>query len=290
MVDHLRKRMVLLMLMVMVSATFIVTACDTLIAPVLDTELDNPIDPDSPETFVDPETSILSGPADGSTITTSSATFTYESNADLYQWSLLGTVWDGEWSEWTETASVTLEYLNEGEYLFQVRSAYDPGEGVPTEIDSSSASVTFIVDAVSGPSLVLSPLLIETTIGATFEIELVAEEVTDLMAVKAVIQYDPTKLTVEEVREGDFLSSTGGSLASFFDVDTVSGTIEINIGTAAGSPVGVSGTGTVVIIKLKGLVTSESHLTFDNGNVEMRDAANNPMAISMLINSAIHVQ
>ncbi|MFC1628184.1 cohesin domain-containing protein [Gemmatimonadota bacterium] len=287
---HLRRRLVSLILVMLASTTFVVTACDTLIAPVLDTELDNPIDPDSPDTYVEPETSIISGPTDGSTITTSSATFTFASNADLFQWSLLGTVWDGEWSEWTESTSLTLEYLNEGEYFFQVRSAYDPGEGVPTEIDTSSASLTFTVDAVSGPSLVMSPLLIDATVGDEFTIEIVAEEVTDLMAVKAVIQYDPTKLTVEEVLEGTFLSSTGGSLASYFDIDAVTGTIEINIGTAAGSPVGVSGTGTVAHLRFSATAAVDQVLSFHPLLTEFRNSSNLTITINSLLSVRVRVQ
>jgi len=143
---------------------------------------------------------------------------------------------------------------------------------------------------VAGPSLRLSPLLIETAQGVDFELELIAEEVTDLMAVKAVINYNPSQITVVEIQEGSFLASTGGNLASYFTSDPVSGTIDINIGTATGTPPGVSGTGAVVIIKLRGLITAETDLTFDQVGTELRDSDNSTITVMSLIGAVVRVR
>ena len=58
-----------------------VTACDQIILPEEPEEpvYDNPVDPDSPD-FVAPQTTITDGPAEGSTISTNSATFTWQGN------------------------------------------------------------------------------------------------------------------------------------------------------------------------------------------------------------------
>ncbi|MFC1499823.1 cohesin domain-containing protein [Candidatus Zixiibacteriota bacterium] len=275
----------------LVTSALAVVSCDVVIPELPETELENPIDPETPETYVAPETTIVSGPEDGSTISTSTTTITFDSNADLYQWNLRGTDWNSAgWSDWSATTSATLEYLNEGEYDFLVRSAYDPGEGEPTAIDTSAAVVTFFVDAIAGPALRMSPLLIEPETGVGFEIEIIAEEVTDLMAVKAVISFDPSLMTVEGIQEGDFLTSTGGSLASYFDVDTDAGTIEINIGTAAGSPVGVTGTGTVATLQCLVTSTTDQVLEFDQALTVLRDADNQPITITSLVAARVRVQ
>lgn len=271
------------------SSLLAVASCDMVVPPEEETILDNPRDPETPNTYEAPLTTITVGPSEGSTVSTSSVTFTYESNADLFQTQVNGGDWLG-WSGWTQETSTTLDYLDEGSYTFEVRSAYDPGEGQPTDIEETPPSIYFIVDAVAGPSLRLSPLLIETTTGVEFELELIAEDVTNLMAVKAVINYDPSKITVVQIVEGNFLTSTGGSQASYFNTDPVSGTIEINIGTAAGSPPGVSGTGIVATIILRGLTNAESDLTFDQGSTELRDSDNQTISISSLVGARVRMQ
>ncbi|MFC1530262.1 cohesin domain-containing protein [Gemmatimonadota bacterium] len=285
-----RRLQMPLLLAAILGFTMILPACDAFIPPLVDAELENPIDPESPDTFVEPETTITGGPTEGSTITSPSTTFSFSSNADLYQWSLLGTTWDGAWSAWSEVSSLTLEYLNEGSYSFLVRSAYAPGEGAPTSIDPTPASLSFSVDAVAGPSLRLSPLLISSSVGEEVLIEIVAEEVTGLMAVKAVIHYDPGKLTVEELLKGDFLASTGGSVAAYFDIDDLGGAIEINIGTATGTPVGVSGTGTIAHLRCTISAAIDQDLTFDQALTEFRDADNQPIAIVSLIGARVRSQ
>lgn len=277
---------VLPVVLCLIGTLSVLPSCDMVLPPEVETVLDNPRDPETPDTYEAPLTTITVGPSEGITVNTSSVSFSYETNADILQTRLNGSSWSG----WSASTSTTLEYLDEGPYTFEVRSAYDPGQGEPTDIEETPKSATFIVDAVAGPSLRLSPLLYEAQQGVDFDIELIAEEVTDLMAVKAVINYDPSKITVIEIQEGSFLASTGGSLASYFTSDPISGTIEINIGTAAGSPPGVSGTGPVVIIKLRGLTAAESDLIFNQGSTELRDSDNQTISISNLVGATVRLQ
>lgn len=275
----------ILCLFLPISAGIILTACDQIISPADDTELENPKDPES-DVHVAPETSIISAPEEGSTVTTSVVTFEYSGNDDgmLFQWQLNS---DG-WSGWNIESSVTLAYLEEGSYTFEVRGAYDPGSGgYPTDIDDSPAVVNFIVDAIHGASLWFSPLYVTVPRGIDFEMHLVAEEVSDLMAVRAVIRYDTSILEALEVEDGTFLTSTGGSLVSYHSIDSESGTIEINIGTAAGTPIGVSGTGTVCRILFRGIVSQESEITFDTANTLLRDHLNQVVTINYLVGALV---
>lgn len=263
-----------------------VTSCDMIVPPEEESEFDNPRDPENPDTYVAPQTTITSGPLEGSIVNTSTVTFKYESNADLFQTRING----NNWSVWSSISSTTLEYLEEDQHTFEVRSAYDPGTGAPVDIEEIPVAVSFRVDAVTGPSLRLSPLFNDIAQGVDFEIELIAEEVTDLMAVKAVIKYNPSQISVKEIREGIFLTSTGGNLASYFTTDPILGTIEINIGTATGTPPGVTGTGTIVIIKLSGLTTANTDLTFDQAGTELRDSDNNTIIVVNFVGSVVRIR
>lgn len=51
-----------------------------------DLELDNPLDPENPD-YVEPETTILTGPAEGDTVHNSSVTFTWEGNEQTIEYS-----------------------------------------------------------------------------------------------------------------------------------------------------------------------------------------------------------
>jgi len=262
------------------------TGCDMVVPPEEETNLDNPRDPVSPTTHIPPETTIASGPANGSTITTSTVTITYESNADLFQ-TRLNT---GTWSTWSSDTSTTLTYLDEAQYSFDVRSAYEPGEGEPTVIDETPASVTFTVDAVSGPSLRFSPSFREINQGSEFVLELIAEEVSDLMAVRATVQFDPDVLTTIDVTKGSFFTSTGGSQALYYTIDDVNGVLEIDIGTAAGSPAGVTGSGTIATLTFRGDTQNEIDVTFDLSATAFRDSNNQPITISNLVGARVRVR
>jgi hypothetical protein len=213
---------------------------------------------------------------------------TYSGNegAALFQYRLN----DEDWSSWSEATSVTFTYLDERTYTFEVRAAYDPGDTQPTQIDPSPASVTFTVDAVGGPSLRFSPPYHEADRGTVFMLELVAEEVSDLMAVKAVLRFDPAVLTAIEVAKGSFLASTGGQQALYYTVHQYAGEIEINIGTAAGSPPGVAGSGTIAVLSFRGNIRDELDISFDAAGTGLRDSANQVITINRLVGARVKVR
>lgn len=276
-----------LLISAVLAGLLITSACDTILPPPTDPDTDNPLDPESPS-YVAPETYIVSGPAAGSTVGTSTVTFTWEGNegAIIFQTRLD----EGNWSDWLTQTSRTLEYLDEGSYLFEVRSAYPPEQGEPSHIDTSAVSISFVVDAVQGPSLRLSPRLVEVTASQSFHIELIAEEVADLMGVRAVIQFGPAALTVEDVIDGDFLASTGGTVVSQYITDNESGTVEINIAVATGIPPGVSGTGTLAVIQFRGLQVVDTSITFITTTTDLRDHQNQVIVISSLVGTVVRIK
>ncbi len=265
-------------------------SCDTLLLPPEPEEpvYDNPIDPGNPA-YVAPQTTITGGPAQGSTISQNSATFTWSGNATgmLFQYRLNAS----QWSPWAGDLSVLLQYLDEAPYTFEVRGAYNPGVGnTPTLIDDTPASRSFTVNAVTGPALRLSPTLTLTSVNDTFDLNLIAEDVSDLMMVSTVIRFNTARQQVVSLTNGSFLTSTGGSIAVYNTYDNDAGVIEVNMATATGSPPGVSGTGTVLTIRFRQINAEDGLIWFAAGSSVMRDSDNDPITITATPTVAVVVR
>ena len=239
------------------------TACTAIVPPEPDDPVyDNPQDPDGNE-YVAPETTITTGPAEGSTVGSSEVNLAWSGNRTgmLFQGRLNGSAW----TPWSSATSITLRYLDEGNYTFEVRAGYPSGTAAdPTDFDETPASRSFTVDAVHGSSLRLSPLAQEVNNGTSFQVQLIAEEVSDLMLVTSTLHFEPLHLRVLSMTDGPFLTSTGGSIASYNGFDNTAGTIEVNMATATGTPPGVSGSGVVLTITFQVKSVRESSVTFDN--------------------------
>ena len=263
------------------------TACDTILAPPDDPVVDNPIDPGSP-TFVPPETVITAGPADGATVDTARVVFEWEGNegAVIFQSRLN----QENWTDWSTVTTRILEFLDEGIYTFSVRSAYPDEDSNPAYIDSTAATGTFTVDAVQSSSLRLSPRLIEVMQFQTFQLELIAEDVTDLMGVRVTLSFSSSALSVEQINVGDFLASNGGTVISQIITDNGGGTIEINLAVADGTPAGVDGTGTLAVLQFRGLRVGNTAITLQPVSSDMRNHLNQAIAINNLVGSTVRVR
>ena len=109
------------------------------------------------ETDFNPDASILSGPINGSTINDNTATFVYSgSNEFVSEFShrLTRNSIENEWSDWAEDTIATYEYLDEGDYKFEVRGSYSQADALQ---DTLPDSRLFTVDAVSSSSLRVYP-------------------------------------------------------------------------------------------------------------------------------------
>ena len=100
--------------------------------------------------------------------------------------------------------------------------------------------------------------------GDTFNLEIRAENVLDLAGWQFDVAYDPTVLEALDVSEGDFLKTDGG--ATFFQsgrIDNAAGKIT---GLIAGriSEGGVSGSGTLLQVRLKAKSEGETELALQN--------------------------
>jgi len=248
--------------------------------------VDNPIDPDPDNpSFVPPNSEIIS-PTTGTTLTTPGVTVTWSGNQGVvaFQDSLSG----GSWSYWSSATSRVLEHLEDGSYAFYVRAAYDTS--IAALIEATPDSVEFTVDAVQGTSLKFSPLYLEGSTSDFFDLDIVAEDVSNVMLVKAVVTFNPNLVTVEDWIDGDFLTSNGGYLLPYYDLDNVSGRLEINLSIVEANPAGVSGTGILTTIRFRGEGTGDADIDFESANTLMRNPANQNITIQNLVGALIRIR
>ncbi len=304
----LRRRLVTALIGVALTVGIVTIAggCGTLLVPEEpdDPVFDNPIDPDAPD-HVSPQTSISGGPSDGSTVTSSSVTFSWSGNtgATMFQVRVSGgaygtdwPAWSGMfangWSSWTTDTSVTLNFLDELTYTFMVRAGYPSNMtgGDPSEWDDTPETIGFTVNAVSGPALRLSPRVTPIALNGTFDIDIVADGVTDLAMLNLRIVWNPSRIQhISEWDQGPFLSSNGGDVLTLGTTgEEASGAWELAIGIAGGSPASVSGTGVIATLHFRAIGTGVHAIAFVEPT-ELRDHNNNTISPTGLIAATVIV-
>ena len=221
----------------------------------------NPLDPENNTDYVAPETFLTMDGLEGSVLDTSTVTVTWQGN-DLvteYSYSL-----NGNWSEWTADTSVTLNYLDEGDYTFSVKGRYDSGDE-----DATPDTVSFSVNMVGENGIRVFPLLTEMSTSA--DVYIYAEDVEGLVFFSFQIQFNPDSLSidVEDIVRGSLIS--GIADYAFLPKEISAGLIEVSF-TALGSA-GVSGTGALVNMPFSATGSSTLQIInpqygYINGNIE----------------------
>ena len=241
----------------------------------------------------EPDTKIVSGPSDGETVQVLPVVFAFQEvgieGTVEFSWRLNTAGQQGSWSAWSKQTQASLDALDEssfaGEYSFQVRST-----SVAGDVDSTPASRRFIVDAIQGPALWLTPREVETASGSEFQLQIVAEEVTDLMLAHLVVKFDPSKLelvSVEAVTE--FFQKNGGTLV-WPEPRFGNNFVDISTGVALGNPPGVDGTGTIGLLKFKAKASGTTQVEFDPDETELRDHNNGKIELRKLVENEVVIQ
>ncbi len=211
-------------------------------------EYDNPLDPTGDD-YIPPVTTIVTAPS--GTITTTTTSISWSGSHERLEFAYR--LENRTFSTWSQDTSVTLDYLDEGEHLFEVKSRY------PTGIkEDSPAQVAFIVDAVPPQSLLLYPYCVEVAQGDTFIVELRADSIAGLTVIDFKLEYDTTSVVALEATTGPFLDKDGGNLILIEEFDPY---WQINMGVTQGPATGVDGSGTILSFQLEVLTLSNSALT-----------------------------
>ena len=144
--------------------------------------------------------------------------------------------------------------------------------GAP-EVHSASAQNT----AVSRPGqLRLEPQTVTLQVGESKKIAVVVDGAADLFSVPMLLKYDPAVLTVEEVRNGGFLSGGTQEIAVVERVDNQRGEAIISA-TRQPNTQGVGGTGTLIELLIKGVGPGSSKLAIVQVNA--RDSKQRPIPL-----------
>lgn len=136
------------------------------------------------------------------------------------------------------------------------------------------------------PTLHFEPNTISVKPGDTATIGVVVQNVNDLFSIPLLIQYNPAVISVEEVRHGGFLSGSSGEEALVQRIDQQHGQAVISASRTANSP-GVTGTGTLVGIVIKGIAAGDSKLSIMQVNA--RDSQQKPISF-VTTEGSVHVQ
>ena len=229
--------------------------------------------------YTRPITNIISGPSDGSTIDISTVTFTWEIETGVeYSYNLN----NSSWSDWSTDYSVTLDYLDEGEYSFIVKSRYDP-----LIEEEEPGTINFVVDAIEGPLLRAYPLKSNINTMQISYIEIFVEEVTDLALAEFQVIYDQSLINIATIENGSMIGENiSDSAGPLLISEDNSGTITINFAILGDS--GLSGSGAIVRFKLIGKATGS--FTMQIVNPIFRDINNNDISIFESVNGLVVVE
>ena len=279
------KTITFLIFILLIPLSLFIMSCDVLTTQVDDVNPDdNPIDPDNPD-FIPPTTTLISAPDEGEIISVDNVTFKWRGNdpSCTFSYHLNNEIW----SEWTQDTLVTYTYLDEGEYIFSVKSCY------PTGVEEDpEKSVSFTIDAVKGPALRFYKKKVETPAGSNFQIEVWAEEVSELAIISINIDFNTNYLQVQNLNiyndETAFLRKNGGNIIEVHNFDNSNGNITVYLSRTDTDPLGVDGSGALFIISFTAKSRGTTNITFDNG-CYFRKANNNPIEIISKVSSLIEI-
>jgi general secretion pathway protein D len=103
--------------------------------------------------------------------------------------------------------------------------------------------------------------------GQTATIGVVVENVNDLFSIPLLLQYNPAVISIEEVQHGGFLSGGTQEIAIVQQVFKDKGQAIISATRQPNTP-GVSGSGTLIGIVVKGLTPGSSNLSIVQVNAK----------------------
>jgi len=236
---------------------------------------DNPIDPSNPD-YIAPQISITTSPNEGETVSSAQFTFSWDGNRDgmLYRYAL-----DQRWSGWKENQKiVTIQHMDEGAHAFNVQSSYSSGDS------SSVASVSFIVDAVKGPSLLFFPRFSQAGVGQTLQLSLLAEEVTNLSGAEIVLSFDASIIEIVNITKGELFNELGQII--FIEDHSSSNTVTISTAVWGENKPTANGTKSLAEIQVKVKQTGSTVIEIQNSS-SLRDPNNQEITINQSIGGII---
>jgi len=142
------------------------------------------------------------------------------------------------------------------------------------------------VPASQNPELRFEPGTVALRVGETTTIGIAVQNVQDLYSVPLLVQFNPAVVSIEDVRQGGFLSGGTQEIAIVERVDKERGQAVISATRKPNTP-GVSGSGTLLGIVVRGVAAGNSQLSIVQVNA--KDSQQRPIQM-VTGEAAIHVQ
>ena len=122
--------------------------------------------------------------------------------------------------------------------------------------------------------LAFEPATVALKAGETTTVGVVVQGAQDLYSIPLLMQYDPKVISVEDVRQGGFLSGGQQPIAVVQRVDKERGQAIVSATRMPNTP-GVSGSGTIFGVVLRGVAAGSSTLSILQVNA--RDSQQRPL-------------
>jgi general secretion pathway protein D len=152
-----------------------------------------------------------------------------------------------------------------------------PASGTPAPMaNPSSVSAP---PQVNGPRVRFEPGSVSLSVGQTSTVGIAVDNVSDLYSVPLMIQYNPAVISIEEARNGSFLSGGTQDIAVVQRVDKEHGQAIISATRQPNTP-GVSGSGTLLGIVIKALAPGSSNLSIVQINAKDSQQRSIPLVTS----------
>ena len=132
---------------------------------------------------------------------------------------------------------------------------------------------------VNGPRIRFEPASVTLSPGQTTTVGIAVDNVSDLFSVPLMIQYNPAVISIEEARHGSFLSGGTQEIAIVQRVDKEHGQAIISATRQPNTP-GVSGSGTLLGIVIKGIGPGTSNLSIVQVNAKDSQQKTIPLVTS----------
>ena len=150
-----------------------------------------------------------------------------------------------------------------------------PESGKPVAPEGPSAATPNAATSQPG-QLRFEPQALSLRTGESRKIAIVVDGARDLFSLPMLVQYDPAVLSVEEVRNGGFLSGGTQEIAIVERLDNRRGQAIISATRQPNTP-GVDGTGNLVELSIKGIGPGTSKLAIVQVNA--RDSKQGPLPL-----------
>jgi len=159
-------------------------------------------------------------------------------------------------------------------------------QGISVPADAPPGSVPAPSMAAQNTTLRFEPGTISLKSGETTTVGIVVQNAQDLYSIPLLLQFNPAVVSIEDVRQGGFLSGGTQDIAIVERVDKERGQAIVSATRMPNTP-GVSGSGTLVGIVLKGVAPGNSQISIVQVNA--KDSQQRPIQV-VTSEAAIRVQ